>query len=90
MQIPNQIYEFTPPGGEGKPPIVILGLQEYSPGQSRKVDLWRFEVPDDFVGNIPNGTEVTTFAVVERYLAESFCEGDQAAVRPLLLSRMRG
>lgn len=76
--IPNQIYQFTPP--EGSVPIRILGLQDYSPGQNRKVDAWRIEAPPELAVRFGNDLEFDTWKVVVATLARMFCDGDEKAV----------
>ena len=44
--IVNQKYHFTPPNGPQDRPIIVLALQEYSPGQQHKTDVWKVQPPD--------------------------------------------
>jgi hypothetical protein len=81
MMIINQRLEFTPPDGDPDRPILILGLQEYSPGQARKVDLWKLEPPAEFAALFGAHVEFDTYASMCATLANRFCDGDQAAVR---------
>lgn len=76
--IPNQIYEFTPP--EGAAPITILGLQDYSPGQRSKVDVWRIKPPPELAARFGSHVEFDTWKVVVATLAGMFCDGDEKAV----------
>ena len=55
MKIPSCRYEFTPP--DGGPPIGVSGLQDYSPGQTRKVDVWRIEVSAELAAQFGVRTE---------------------------------
>jgi len=87
MLITTQTYAFTPPGGDPRSPIMIFGLQEYEPGQSRKVDVWRLSVPAEVETSLPTGTEFYTFAGVTRILAQLFCDGDESAVAQLIESK---
>lgn len=80
--IPNQRLEFTPPGGSEA--IVIWGLQDYSPRQTPKSDVWRLMVPAAYVGILPDGTEFSSFGQVSVTLARAFCGGDQAMASALI------
>ena len=76
MLIPNQKYVCTPPNGDPALPIVILGMQAYSPGQSHRSDVWVLEVPDTYSSQLPDGTECASFAEVCRMIARSFFDGN--------------
>ena len=76
----NQRYEFVPPDGDPADPIVISGLQEYAPGQQRKVDVWTIEVPQALRGALADGWECRSYAEVTRMLAHAFFNGDESLV----------
>lgn len=84
MLIPNQTYQFVPPEGDTTKPIKIDGLQEYSPEQSRKVDVWAFTVPDAYASKLQDGTECRSYGEVIRTLAAAFCDGDEEAIKRLM------
>ena len=76
----NQRYEFTPPYGDPTQPILVFGVQEYSPGQSRECNLWRLKVPDAYAGKLDDQTECDSYGSVCRLLAGIFFGGDVAQV----------
>jgi hypothetical protein len=76
MKIENQRYQFVPRGGDASAPIQIIGLQEYSPGQSRKFDHWLLRVPEQHRQVIPDGIECDSFGAVLRVLARAYFDGD--------------
>lgn len=80
----NQTYRFQPPGGDA--PIVIYGLQEYSPGQVRKVDVWKLNVPEPYRELISDGEELTSYGSVIRALARLFCDADEQKAKALISS----
>jgi hypothetical protein len=84
--MPNQRYRFVPPGGDHTSPILIVGLQDYSPGQQHKVDVWRFEVPAAYQDALPDGTECDSYAAACGLVARVYFDGDVAktlgAIRP--------
>ncbi|PSM15854.1 hypothetical protein C7T96_23120 [Nitratireductor sp. StC3] len=84
MLIPNQTYQFVPRDGDITKPIIIAGLQGYSPGQSRKVDVWAFTVPDAYRSKLQDGTECRSYGEVIRTLAAVFYDGDEEAVGRLM------
>jgi hypothetical protein len=77
MMIPNRTYEFTPPSGG--PPITVHGLQDYSPGQSRKVDVWRAEPSPEMESRFGGHVEFDNWKVMIATLARMFCDGDEKA-----------
>jgi hypothetical protein len=81
MLIPNQRYRFVPPDGDPADPIWIFGLQHDSPGQTQKVDVWRFEVPPAYRNAIPDGAEFTSYESVYRTVAMVYFDGDTAKAR---------
>jgi hypothetical protein len=87
MMIPNQQYEFTPSNGDPTRPIVILGLQEYSPGQTRKVDVWKLVLPAEYAPQFGGHVEFPHFSSMLTALANHFCGGDEAAVSARLISQ---
>ncbi len=78
MKVQNQRYQFVPPGGDSADPIQILGLQEYSPGQSQKVDVWLLKVPDQYHKFLKTDMECDSFGEVLRILAHLYFDGDIA------------
>ena len=86
MKIQNQSYQFVPPGGDPANPIRILGLQEYSPGQSRKTDVWLLKVPEAYRHAIPDGTECESYGAVLRFIARIYFDGDDAKAKSAISS----
>ena len=76
----NQRYEFWPPRGDSTQPILILGLQDFSPSQSQTCNLWRLKVPDAYQGKVEDQTECDSYGLVCRLLASAFLDGDIAQV----------
>lgn len=85
MIISNRIYEFIPPGGEPNSKISVRGGQPYSPGQSRKNEVWEFHVPPMFADAIPDRTEVGSYVEAIKLIAACFCDGDEARAQDLLV-----
>lgn len=85
MRFIEQRHEFRPPNGDPSRPIVILGLQDYSPGQTRKVKVWRLKVPDEYRGRVSDETECSSFGEVCRTLASCFFDGDVERVKPCII-----
>lgn len=83
MMIPSRTYEFTPPSGG--PPIAVHGLQDYSPGQTRKVEIWRLEVPAEHVAKLGSHIEFDSWATMLATLANMFCDGDKDAAEARLI-----
>jgi hypothetical protein len=83
-KITNQTYEFRPPDGDPDHPILIHGLQEDSPGQSRKVDIWKVTVPPEYAAEFGNRDEFGSYGAMVRALAGLFCGGDENAAANLL------
>jgi hypothetical protein len=76
----NQRYEFRPPGGDPAQPILIFGIQEFSPGQTQECDLWRVKTPQAFADKLEGQTECDSYGAVCRLLAGAFFGGDVARV----------
>ncbi|MGH2625074.1 MAG: hypothetical protein ACRDHY_00305 [Anaerolineales bacterium] len=77
VRVIEQIYEFTPPGGDPERPIKVLGLQDYAPQRRpRQVAVWEFTVPECYRAEIPDGFECRTYAEVRETLTRCFLEGD--------------
>ena len=81
MKVIEQIYEFTPPDGDPGEPIKVIGLQDYSPDQPRKVAVWEITVPGRYRSRLPNGLECHSYAEVCGTLARCFFDGDETKVR---------
>jgi hypothetical protein len=75
--IQNQVYEFVPP--QGSVQIKILVLQDYSPGQARKVHVWRVEPPPELASCFGGHVEFDNWKVLIATLARMFCDGDEKA-----------
>ena len=82
MMITNQRYTFTPPGHTA--PIKINGVQNYSPGQMRQVDVYLLFVPPELQSLLPDRYECDTWGDVLRTLARVFCDGDEKAAKELI------
>lgn len=86
MIMGNQRYRFVPPGGKNASPILIVGVQDYSSGQQKKVHAWRFEVPATYQDALPDGTECDSYAAACGHLARLYFDGDVAktlgSIRP--------
>ncbi len=82
MLIVNQRYEFLPPGESV--PVIVTGMQEYSPGQTKRSDIWRLEASDTLSHLVPTETEFRSFGEVQRELARIFCSGDVSKVSSAL------
>ena len=76
-------YEFTPPGGKAR--IKIHGMQPYSPGQTRKVKVWKLDVPDEYAARLERDAEFDSWGVVIRTLANLFCGGEEQAAKERLV-----
>lgn len=79
--IVNERYGFTPPGGSAE--IRIQGAQKYSPGQTRKNDIWLVSCPDEYAGKLRKlgmGESYGSYAEVIKVLADAFCNGDLSKV----------
>ena len=72
MRVESQRFEFVPTGGDPHKPIRIIGFHDYSPRHSRKVDLWRFELPNGVQPAALNGMEAETWGAVLRILRSWF------------------
>lgn len=59
-------------------PVILYGLQDYSPGQSKRCDVWVFEVPAEHQENLADKTECLSFGEAVSTLAISFFDGDIA------------
>jgi hypothetical protein len=79
MMIVEQRHVFRPPDGLGGP-IVIVGMQEYSPGQTSKATRWSLGVPKEYRDRIPDRTECSSYGEVRRTLARCFFDGDEKQV----------
>jgi hypothetical protein len=75
--IATRRHEFTPPNGG--PPITVHGLQDYSPGQSRKVEVWKLDVPAVHAVQFGGHVEFDNWKVMIATLARMFCSGDEKA-----------
>jgi hypothetical protein len=84
--IPNQRFLFVPPGGSVLEPIVILGLQDFSPGQTHKVQVWKFTVPPGAGPEHLSQEEPTSWSGVLRTLARYFPGEDEASLRQRITS----
>jgi hypothetical protein len=60
-------------------PIKVLGLQNYSPDQSRKVDVWKLDVPPEYTSRFGGHVEFDSWKVMIATLARMFCDGDEKA-----------
>ena len=81
MMIQNVSYGFVPPGGSAS--IRVMGAQEYSPGQTRKNDIWLIAVPEEYSGRMPvlgKGESYSSYGECLRILAGAFFEGDVSKV----------
>jgi hypothetical protein len=87
MLISNSEYEFRPPNDASALPILISGLQEYSPGQSRKSNVWRLRVPELYRDKISDDTECSSYGEVSRLLARAFFDGDELRVEPCITTK---
>jgi hypothetical protein len=84
----HQRYEYVREGGDRKSPIVIAGLQEYSPAQRReKVTVWRFDVPAGVAADLPSGLKVDTWKDVIHTLKRYFSSETDEGLRERLQSR---
>lgn len=81
MMVTNTRYEFTLGGGS----ISVIGLQDYSPGQIRKVDVWKVVVPEVHANKL-GGAEFSSWGSMLKTLADVFCGGhtDAASARLIL------
>ncbi len=75
MMIPNRRYEFTPPGSSS--PITISGLQDYSPGKARKVEVYKVDMSAEQAAQFGGHVEFDTWKAVIVTLARMFCDGDE-------------
>jgi hypothetical protein len=80
MRVINQPYKFTPPNGDPAEHILILGWQDYAPGQSRQCDSWQLKVPQIYAERLEDQTECDSYGEVHRLLADVFFAGDVAQV----------
>jgi hypothetical protein len=88
MLILQQRYEYVPAGGDPKSPIVIAGLQDFPPDQSReKVTVWRFDVPHGFAVDLPSGLKVDTWKDVIQTLKRCFPNETDEGLRERLRNR---
>ncbi len=81
MMIQNQSYGFTPPGGSSE--IRITGAQRYSPGQTKKSDIWLVSCPEEYAGRLRKlgqGESYGSYAEVLKVLADAFFDGDVSRV----------
>lgn len=83
VKVPTAIYEFTPPNGG--PAISVSGLQDYSPGQPRKADVWKLGVPAEHAAAFGGHLEYGSYDSAVAALAQQFCGGDIGAARRCLV-----
>ena len=83
MMIANTIYEFTPLASGS--PVRILGVQDYSPGQARKVEAWRLDLPAEYAGQFGGHVEFESWDAMLFALAGAFLDGDTNAVSERLV-----
>jgi hypothetical protein len=88
VHVINQRYEFRPPNGDPGAPIEIIGLQEYSPGQTKACDLWRLHVPPKYINQVQDQSECATYGGVTRLLANAFFGGDESRVAEFILEKV--
>lgn len=87
MKVINQRYEFLPPKGDPTLAIVILGLQEYSPGRTRKVEVWTIhDPPETYALMLGRRFEFDNWKVLVEALAHVFCDDDLAVAAERLKS----
>jgi len=86
MMIANTIYEFRPLASGS--PVRVLGVQDYSPGQVRKVETWRLDLPAEYADQVGDHVEFDSWDAMLSALAGAFLDGDIDAVseRLVLLS----
>lgn len=84
MMIVNRRYEFRPPNGQV--PITVLALQDYSPGQTQKVDIWKVDPPAQYATAFGDHLEFSSYATLIARLATLFCRDDQALAAERLVS----
>ena len=77
MMISNRRYEFTPPDSSSA--IIIEGLQHYSPGRTRKVDVYKLDVPAEHAARFGGRVDFNTWKALIATLARMFCDGDEKA-----------
>jgi hypothetical protein len=80
MKIANQRYYIAIPGYPE--PVRLLGLQEYSPGQSSRVDVWQIQVPKELQDKLQDGWEASSYPEALRTIARAFFGGDESRVMP--------
>ena len=83
MMIANMVYEFIPLANAS--PIRILGVQDYSPGQVRKVDAWRLDLPAEHAARFGDQVEFDSWDAMLSALAGAFLGGDTDAVSERLV-----
>lgn len=74
----HEIYRFIPPRGQPAQPILLFGMQEYSPRQIQRCHFWQFKVPQTYGHLIPDGTQCLSFAQARSVLACCFLDGRDA------------
>ncbi len=82
--IPNRMYEFTPPNGDPSRPIVVLGLQDYSPGQTQKTDIWKLDLPAEHAAQFAGHVEF------DSYKSKAILQGDEAVASARLIPKKFG
>lgn len=86
----NQSHEITVPGGDPARPVKLLGMQDYSPGQTRKVDEWHVQVPDDLLARWGNHHFFGSYKAACEAIATVFFGGDEAALEANMVSKSKG
>jgi hypothetical protein len=81
--IANVVYEFTPLSSGS--PVRVLGVQDYSPGQARRVETWRLDLPAEYAGQFGNHVEFDSWDAMLSALACAFLDGDTDAVSERLV-----
>ncbi len=56
----------------------MLALQEYSPGQQHKTDVWKVQPPDGLEVIFGSHVEFASYQSLIAMLATTFCQSDQA------------
>lgn len=80
-KIPRMIYRITLPSDAQGEPVLLAGIQEFSPGQSPKIDLWVVVVSSLHTEEFGEYTEFGSFDAACVALALVFFGGDDAALK---------
>lgn len=83
MMIANVIYEFRPLSSGS--PVRVLGVQDYSAGQVRKVEAWRLDLPAEYADQFGGHVEFESWDAMLSALASAFFGGDTGAVSERLV-----